>query len=170
MQLSQLWAPRYGPIFGSPEGDQGSEGVIGNNEVKHNKRFKQSFKWLQETIADIRTQLGSKDRRILVLTHHAPTLSESSRAAYNDRYMTDIFCRNQSDHRINGLGKGDAWMFGYTHMANDFRTRHRRVASILKEAEASLETRLTLCSSRSQTREIPGSHKNSGARTRPNLV
>jgi len=85
---------------------------------------------LKKTIADIRKEEGGRDRRIIVMTYHAPTLFNFSGRGYNERYMTDILRKQQSDHNIKGLGKGDVWMFGHTHWANDFMAGDFRVVGI----------------------------------------
>lgn len=47
--------------------------IVGNTMAKHNKRFDESFNWLQEEVLATRDRRG-ETQRIVVVTHHAPTI------------------------------------------------------------------------------------------------
>lgn len=56
-------------------GTRGGKDIDGNNEIQHKRRYERSYMLLANQISHIRKkEEGGKPRRILVITHHAPTV------------------------------------------------------------------------------------------------
>jgi hypothetical protein len=53
-----------------------SASIIGNSTAEYNRRFQETFAWLKEEVQVIRKE--DPKRRILIITHYAPTLAKSS--------------------------------------------------------------------------------------------
>lgn len=97
------------------------EGIHGNTMSAHNQRFELAIGWLRSEIQRIRQEEGGTDRRILVVTHHAPRLKGTSTphlegSAHSYFFASDILVGDG----IPGLGNGDAWVFGHTHYTSEF--------------------------------------------------
>lgn len=83
-------------------------------------------KWLKETIQDIK----QTTEPILVLTHHAPLMSQTSHPMYEipDRQFNHAFCTNLDDIFIELESYlGSNWIFGHTHHRNRFVNRKTSV-------------------------------------------
>lgn len=96
---------------------------------KNNEVFERSYNWLKDTVKDIR-QTRRKSARILVITHHAPCFGTSK--AGQDKtgpnwssYQNDIL----GGEGVEGLRRGDTWVFGHTHFTCDFTQDEVRVYS-----------------------------------------
>jgi len=106
-----------------------TDGVIkGNSKKAHNARNEESLGWIKSEVAAIRRE--DPKRRILVLTHHAPTGTGSSRPEQDDfnsstwsAYVNDIL----GGEGVRGLQPGDVWAFGHTHWSCDFESDGVRV-------------------------------------------
>jgi predicted phosphodiesterase len=92
-----------------------------NNKRLHNARFKKSLRRIKQQVEAIRNE--DPKRRILVMTHHAPTVRGSSRPELeNDTnktwsaYQTDIL----GGEGVPGLQSGDVWAFGHAHWSCSF--------------------------------------------------
>ncbi|KAE9366069.1 hypothetical protein N431DRAFT_446281 [Stipitochalara longipes BDJ] len=100
----------------------GTDGTIKeNSKAAHNTRFEESFKWIKKEVQAIRKE--DPKRRILVMTHHAPTVRGSSPPEQDDgksprwsAYQNDIL----GGEGVAGLQTGDIWTFGHTHRSCDF--------------------------------------------------
>lgn len=95
--------------------------IMGNSKVQHNQRFEESFTWLKREVQAIRKE--DPKRRILVITHHAPALINSSRPEFEEGedtswsgFKNDIL----GGEGVPGLQAGDVWAFGHTHWGCDF--------------------------------------------------
>ena len=103
--------------------------ILGNSLAAHNTRFEESYKWLKDEVKSIRDTGGGKTRRILVLTHYAPTIRNSCSPTLESgsnswsKYQNDIL----GGEGVEGLGSGDVWVFGHTHWSVDFKRDFVRV-------------------------------------------
>ncbi|KAI8710431.1 Metallophos domain-containing protein [Fusarium sp. LHS14.1] len=79
----------------------------------HNKIHAQEAAWLQEEVA----QATSQKRRLLVATHHAPSVHGTSRPEHTENPWTCAFATN-----LTGQDEWDGvrvWVFGHTHYSTD---------------------------------------------------
>lgn len=86
--------------------------------------------WLTNEINLIRQSPNEPNRRILVITHHAPSKSGTSDPvhegnAWNSAFGTDLLSKGSGN--TNGLGSVQAWVFGHTHYCTDVRIGKVRV-------------------------------------------
>ncbi|KAJ5035542.1 uncharacterized protein L3040_008008 [Drepanopeziza brunnea f. sp. 'multigermtubi'] len=101
-------------------GEAGRPGLVGFTQARQNERFEESLQWIRDEVARIRRE--DPQRRILVLTHYAPTVRYSNRPdldAAGDRWskwQSDIL----GGEGVEGLGEGDVWAYGHTHYSNTF--------------------------------------------------
>lgn len=116
--ILQFWAAHFGPNSRLMEERMRYESVADaaitdNNPVAHHKRFEQSFIWLSGEVLVVREEKGAS-QRIVVFTHHAPsiygTTAENSTFRSGPMYANDIL----GGRSIDGLQKGDFWVFGHT--------------------------------------------------------
>lgn len=111
------------------------EGIPENTRLKHNQRFQDSLRWLREEVAKIRTsEAGGAERKIMVITHHAPFIRDASTRSndvgqpLNNQYSyynNDIL----GGSGFEGLGVGDMWVYGHTHYTNNLVIDDVRVYS-----------------------------------------
>ena len=95
--------------------------IYSNSKKAHNARNEKSLSWIKDQVKAIRRE--DLKRRILVLTHHAPTVRGSSRPDQDD-CKTPTWSAYQNDilggEGVDGLHSGDIWAFGHTHWGCDF--------------------------------------------------
>ncbi|EIW64566.1 Ser/Thr protein phosphatase protein [Trametes versicolor FP-101664 SS1] len=92
----------------------------------YNSLFERDLAWLERSISDISAE--EPHRRIVVMTHHAPTVEGTSNPQYQDSPLTSAF----STELVGGpcwKGKVKVWAFGHTHWACDFEREGVRVVS-----------------------------------------
>ncbi|KAI1091133.1 Ser/Thr protein phosphatase superfamily [Rostrohypoxylon terebratum] len=83
----------------------------------HNAEFERDLAWLNEKV----TSLASRARKVLVLTHHSPTLDERatdpkhSKSPIQSGFATDL---SGEPCWLSGIVK--VWAFGHTHFNCDF--------------------------------------------------
>lgn len=95
----------------------------------HNTSHKADSSWLRQQIDSLRLDNDNAHRKrvVLVVTHHAPSTSNTSSPAHARNPWTVAFATDL-------LSRGDwpgvkAWVFGHTHYTTEFRDRHVRVIS-----------------------------------------
>ncbi|OJZ84724.1 hypothetical protein ASPFODRAFT_34948 [Aspergillus luchuensis CBS 106.47] len=97
----------------------------------HNARHDSDYSWLMKEIRAIRQKneaagKRSRQRSILVVTHHAPSLQGTSspkhaQSPWSVAFGTDI---------LSGIPDGvKVWVFGHTHYTTDFMEKGVRVVS-----------------------------------------
>lgn len=87
----------------------------------HNAEHASDVEWLQTHIRLIRKEKNGSQRRIFVITHHAPVVREASRPEHflnpwSSAFGTDLL-------RIDSLSTFSEvqwWVFGHTHYATEF--------------------------------------------------
>jgi hypothetical protein len=106
------------------------KGIVGTSSSKHNARHNKDLLWLKYTIAQIRAE-NEPGRVIIVMTHHAPCITGTSAPECDG--VGDSWSNFQVDILgglgIEGLGKGDVWVFGHTHFSAGFEQDEVRVLS-----------------------------------------
>lgn len=74
------------------------------------------LEWLEETIAQT-----SKDKKVIVLTHHAPSFEMTDNDNYKNYYATD--CEYLCDNQVI------VWLSGHTHKSKDIKIKNTICAS-----------------------------------------
>jgi len=103
--------------------------IVGKNSKKNNELHQADLAWLKREILNIRAE--EKDRVIIVMTHHAPSISGTSAPARDGRgnswsdYQNDIL----GGEGMPGLQIDDVWVFGHTHWSTDIEVDGVRVYS-----------------------------------------
>ncbi|KAB8289666.1 hypothetical protein EYC80_010579 [Monilinia laxa] len=100
----------------------------------HNAAHTADLEWLSSQVASIQTQnksraMGEPERRILIITHHAPSLEGTSSPKnannpWGSAFATDIL----GDSDLNWQDV-KVWVFGHTHFTTDFGKNGIRVLS-----------------------------------------
>jgi hypothetical protein len=130
-----LWAPHRRAGYGlvsdpTTVGVRDIADIGGWSNSQNNFIHDQSMKFLRNSIRQIRREERTKDRKIIVLTHHSPTIFKSSLQATNGKeaksgsradskrsnFQNDIL----GGEGMEGLQKGDVWLFSHTHFSCDF--------------------------------------------------
>ncbi|KAN0099746.1 hypothetical protein V8E51_013521 [Hyaloscypha variabilis] len=96
--------------------------ITGNGSKKNNERHQRDLKWIQREIREIREVENDEDRVIIVMTHHAPCIKDTSRPSLDG--VGDSWSNFQIDilggAGMPGLKAGDVWVFGHIHWSTDF--------------------------------------------------
>lgn len=79
----------------------------------HNEIHAQEAAWLREEVA----QATSQKRRLLVATHHAPSVDGTSRPEQTENPWTCAFATNLAGQ--DGWDGVRVWVFGHTHYSTD---------------------------------------------------
>jgi len=112
-------------------GSGNQDGQMDNTFAINAARHKADLAWLRQQVAEIRSK--DENRRILIMTHHAPGLPRNcSKLEYwrtspneirdgNLQYCTNIIDAGPpAGSGVPGLGDGDVWMYGHTHYTTQF--------------------------------------------------
>ncbi|KAJ7275077.1 Ser/Thr protein phosphatase protein [Mycena rebaudengoi] len=83
----------------------------------YDARHKEDASWLKETIAYITR--NEPERQIIVLTHHAPTVADTSDPKHVGGPSNSAFTTELLKHICSG-GAVKVWAFGHTHWNCDF--------------------------------------------------
>jgi len=92
----------------------------------HNNAHTADLDWLTNECATIRAQ--EPHRRIIVLTHHAPTRHGTSAPKYADSLVASAFATELTTHRV-WASPILLWAFGHTHFNSDQVLNGIRVVS-----------------------------------------
>ncbi|KAK2629913.1 hypothetical protein QTJ16_000733 [Diplocarpon rosae] len=89
---------------------------------KHNQIHIEEVDWLREQVAT----LHLAGRRLLVATHHAPCIEDTSRPEHVANPWTAAFATDilQQPGAWNGVG---TWVFGHTHYSTEFLRKGIRI-------------------------------------------
>ena len=97
-------------------------GRIGGWTVEtHVAEHRKDVAWLNEEITTVRKEAGGKRQKILVVTHHAPSMTGTSDPAYDKHiwsaaFGTDLLGKYYGS-RLNDV---QCWIYGHTHYSTDF--------------------------------------------------
>lgn len=106
-----LYGPKFATIDLAGASDRSS--IQGWTRRTHNSIYKQSITWIRDTAASIRNDPTTNNHKILVVTHHTPTLSGTAspdRDGRHSNYQTDLLGGEGVDEFI----ERDTWVFGHT--------------------------------------------------------
>ncbi|KAI0361759.1 Ser/Thr protein phosphatase superfamily protein [Trametes cingulata] len=84
-------------------------------------------KWLEQSVEHI--ACNEPHRRIVIMTHHAPTVEGTSDPKFVDGPTGSAFATEFVGSKIWRSGVVKAWMFGHTHWCCDFERDGVRVVS-----------------------------------------
>lgn len=91
---------------------------IGNWSVdKHNEAHERELAWLSQQVSQV-TSAGAPARRLLVATHHAPSVEGTSGPEHVKNTLSTAFATELFDRE--GWTGVSAWAFGHTHHCADF--------------------------------------------------
>ncbi|KFY90816.1 hypothetical protein V498_05814 [Pseudogymnoascus sp. VKM F-4517 (FW-2822)] len=98
--------------------------------ASHNKEHSLDVAWLENQIKHIRANENTSGHKILVVTHHAPSVQESSSPLHIGNPWGSAFA---TDLLGNGgkpaLSDVQWWIFGHTHFCTEFSKANVRVIS-----------------------------------------
>lgn len=111
-----------------------ADGFSGNSKTLHNLAYKLEVAFLRSAIAQ--TRESRPNDRIIIMTHHAPTIRGSNQpqreykggptSSFNfSGYQNDLL----GGEGMEGLREGDVWVFGHTHYSCDFMQDGVRVVA-----------------------------------------
>lgn len=92
----------------------------------YNRAHEQDLQWLTNECAAIRAQ--EPHRRVIVLTHHAPTKIGTSAPKYEDSPINSAFSTELSSHPV-WTAPISTWVYGHTHHNSDRTLNGIRVLS-----------------------------------------
>lgn len=86
----------------------------------HIAEYAKDVKWLTDEIASIRRAEAGSTRKIIVITHHAPSTKGTSKPSHEDNpwssaFATDLLERKES----SSLEDVQWWIFGHTHHSSE---------------------------------------------------
>ncbi|RYP45489.1 hypothetical protein DL768_008175 [Monosporascus sp. mg162] len=84
---------------------------------KHNEVHAEEAAWLRKQVAQVASQDGNAQRRLLVATHHAPCVEGTSRPEHSSNPWMPAFATDLVDQE--GWGGVNTWVFGHTHYSTD---------------------------------------------------
>lgn len=82
----------------------------------YNQAHVQDIQWLMDECAEIRA--SEPQRRVIVLTHHAPTKIGTSSPQYEDSPFNSAFSTELSSHPV-WAAPITTWVYGHTHHNSD---------------------------------------------------
>jgi predicted phosphodiesterase len=91
----------------------------------HNRCHRRDLAWLRYEVESIHDRYPN--RRIVVVTHHAPCVDQTSKPQYEGSAWS---CAFATDLLKPGDWKGvDTWVFGHTHFSTEFKKHGIRVVA-----------------------------------------
>lgn len=98
--------------------------------ANHNREHSLDVAWLESQINHIRDDENSSEHKILVVTHHAPSVQESSSPLHignpwGSAFATDLLGNEDKP----ALSDVQWWIFGHTHFCTEFTRANVRVIS-----------------------------------------
>ena len=94
-------------------------------------RHRADLAWLRQAVADVAADVPEQKRRIVVMTHHAPTVEGASDPKWaggptGSAFATELLAGERLE---DWRGRVKVWMFGHTHWSCDFVREGVRVVS-----------------------------------------
>ena len=97
---------------------------------KHNEEHVTDIEWLQQQIHSIRKESNGHKRRIVVITHHAPSFQQTSKPSDTGNPWTSAFASDLLGAKnIPLLSDVQWWVFGHTHYSTHFTKDSVKVVS-----------------------------------------
>ncbi|KAF2496637.1 phosphoesterase, partial [Lophium mytilinum] len=98
----------------------------------HNTAFEFELGWLKAQVADIQKENeaiakhhtgGQEQRKILIVTHHAPTMEETAHPHHAGSDLSSAFATSLLTDEDRSWEQSDVkmWIFGHTHYTNTFK-------------------------------------------------
>lgn len=98
--------------------------------AKHNAEHDKDVDWLQKQIQMIRKEPNGLHRRIVVITHHAPSLRQTSKPSDTENPWTSAFASDLIGAKnVPSLTDVQWWIFGHTHYSTYFMSNGVKVIS-----------------------------------------
>ncbi|KAL7266358.1 hypothetical protein RUND412_011096 [Rhizina undulata] len=96
--------------------------ISGWNTKAHNAAHKADKEWLKKELKKIAEEDAAKKRRVLVVSHHAPDVVNTSAPIHERSPLGSAFCSEilKEMRRWTGKERVAAWVFGHTHWGADF--------------------------------------------------
>ena len=88
---------------------------------------RRDVEWLQRTLAEIRRD--ELQRKVIVMTHHAPTVEGTSKPTYSGSAISSAFSTELLGHPDWDMAQVKMWLSGHTHWPCDFMRKGVRVVS-----------------------------------------
>ncbi|KFY91669.1 hypothetical protein V500_04539 [Pseudogymnoascus sp. VKM F-4518 (FW-2643)] len=96
----------------------------------HNKEHSLDVAWLENQIKLIRGDESTSEHQILVVTHHAPSVQESSSPLHIGNPWGSAFATNLLGNKDKpAFSDVQWWIFGHTHFCTEFSKANVRVVS-----------------------------------------
>lgn len=97
---------------------------------KHNEEHVKDVEWLQEQIGLIRKEPNGDKRRIIAVTHHAPSTQQTSKPSDINNPWTSAFASDLVGLKDTPvLSEVQWWIFGHTHYSTHFTKDGVKVVS-----------------------------------------
>ncbi|KZT67410.1 Ser/Thr protein phosphatase superfamily protein [Daedalea quercina L-15889] len=115
------------------------------NPATYTKSHRADLAWLRRSLMEIRAR--EPGRRVVVFTHHAPTVEDTSDPRYAGGPSNSAFATELSTEADIWAPPLVLWAFGHTHWSCDFERRGVRVVSNQRgyqEGDDSFETATVL--------------------------
>jgi predicted phosphodiesterase len=98
--------------------------------ASHNKEHCLDVAWLESQIKLIRDDKNTSGHKILVVTHHAPSVQESSSPRHSGNPWGSAFATDLLGNEDKpALSDVQWWIFGHTHFCTEFSKANVRVVS-----------------------------------------
>ena len=96
----------------------------------HNAEHKLDVEWLRQQIESVRNERNGRKRRIIVITHHAPSLYGTSKPSDIGNPWSSAFATNLITNEA-ALVFSDVqwWIFGHTHYTTEFSIGRTKLIS-----------------------------------------
>ncbi|KAL9031845.1 MAG: hypothetical protein Q9196_000159 [Gyalolechia fulgens] len=86
----------------------------------HNAEHAKDVKWLTDEIASIRRAETGSTRKIIVITHHAPSTKGTSNPSHENNPWSSAFATDLLEQEESScLGDVQWWIFGHTHHSTE---------------------------------------------------
>lgn len=93
----------------------------------HNREHELDKEWLEKELAAIDAEEATGvEKRVVIVTHHAPSFSGTSAPEHEGSALGSAFCTELLkgvEKRWRGAELVRLWVFGHTHFSADFSTR-----------------------------------------------
>ena len=99
----------------------------------HNAEHERDVQWLKSEIARVRAEPDGQARRIVVVTHHAPSVALTSEpkdrgSPWSSAFSTDLLGMG-GDFALSALDDVQWWIFGHTHFTTSLTLGQVRLVS-----------------------------------------
>ena len=95
----------------------------------HNAGYSDDVKWLEEQIGSINENSQFSAKRIMVITHHAPTTQRTSRPDQIGNLQSSAFATDLISEKTSPFSNVRCWVHGHTHYSNKFSIGNTKLFS-----------------------------------------